>query len=191
MPSRARYRLDRVEVAPLGSRPATWTFAGEAVRGTEHTYVVIDRNFTTRNNWEFLVRVPEDAKGRIEVRPRTTPPQQVWEELTDRSLTFVPATRGPARGRWYCQVALADATGERSRTIVRHSERDRLPHWFKELASRMRRKETVKLTRGTDSQALVVLVPAGDHAEMIRLFFATKVWVLKEGIVLPARDPAG
>ncbi len=53
----------------------------------------------------------------------------------------------------------------------------------------MRRKETVKLTRGTDGQALVVLVPAGDYAEMIRLFFATKVWVLKEGVVLPARKP--
>ena len=184
---RTRYRLDRVEVAPLASRPASWTFAGEAVRGTEHTFVVIDRNLSGNHNWEFLVRVPEDPKGRVEVRPRTAPPGRAWEELPDRSLTFSPATRGPARGRWYCQVALADATGERSRTIVRHTERARLPHWFKELGGRMRRKETVKLTRGTDAQALVVLVPAGDYAEMIRLFVATKVWVLKEGIVLPAR----
>jgi hypothetical protein len=30
----------------------------------------------------------------------------------------------------------------------------------------------------------VVLVAAGDHAAMIRLFFATKVWVLKERITL-------
>jgi len=30
----------------------------------------------------------------------------------------------------------------------------------------------------------VVLVPAGDHAAMIRLFFATKVWVLKEKVSL-------
>lgn len=187
MASRTRYRLDRVEVAPLGSRPAAWTFAGEAVRGDEHSYVVIDRNLTGRNNWEFLVRVPEDPKGRIEVRPRTTPPQKAWEELTDRSLTFTPATRGPARGRWYCQVALADVSGERSRAIVRHEERDQLPHWFKDLGGRMRKKETVKLTRGTDGQALVVLVPAGDHTEMIRLFFATKVWILREGVEAPAR----
>ena len=48
MASRTRYRLDRVEVAPLGSRPASWTFAGEAVRGTEHTYVVMDRNLTSK-----------------------------------------------------------------------------------------------------------------------------------------------
>jgi len=188
MAPRTRYRLDRVEVAPLGSRPASWTFAGEAVRGSEHTYVVIDRNLAAKNSWEFLVRVPDDAKGRIEVRPRTAPAQKAWEELTDRSLTFSPATRGPARGRWYCQIALADPSGERSRTIVRHAERERLPHWFRELSGRMRRKETVKLTRGTDAEALVALVPAGDYAEMIRLFFATKVWILKEAIQLPPRE---
>ena len=157
------------------------------MRGTELTYVVIDRNLTGNNNWEFLVRTPDDSKGRIEVRPRTTPPQKAWEELPDRSLTFTPATRGPSRGRWYAQVALADSTGERSRTVVRHSERGRLPHWFKETLGRMKRKETVKLTRGTDSDSLVVLVRAGDYADMIRLFFATKVWVLKEGFTLPKR----
>jgi len=187
MASRTRYRLDRVEVAPLGSRPASWTFAGEAVRGVEQSYVVIDRNLAAKNSWEFVVRVPDDPKGRIEVRPRTTPAHKAWEELPDRSLTFSPATRGPARGRWYCQVALADVTGERSRAIVRHGERDQLPHWFKDLGGRMRKKATVKLTRGTDTEALVVLVPAGDYADMIRLFFATKVWILREGITAPAR----
>jgi hypothetical protein len=48
----------------------------------------------------------------------------------------------------------------------------------------MRRKEVVRPTRGTDGQSLVLLVPADDHAGMIRLFFATKVWVLKEGVTL-------
>ena len=47
----------------------------------------------------------------------------------------------------------------------------------------MRRKEVVRSTRGTDGNALVLLVP-DDHASMIRLFFATKVWVLKEGFSL-------
>jgi hypothetical protein len=48
----------------------------------------------------------------------------------------------------------------------------------------MRLKRNVRPTRGTDGDALVVLVAADDHAAMIRLFFATKVWVLKEGITL-------
>jgi hypothetical protein len=186
--ARTRYRLDRVEVAPLGSRPASWTFAGEAVRGTEFTFVATDRNLSSRNAWEFLVRVPADARGRVEVRPRSAPPVKAWEELPDRSLTFLPATRGTARGRWYCQVALADAAGEQSKRVVKKDQRHQLPHWFKELGGRMRHKEAVKLTKGTDADALVVLSPAGDYADMIRLFFAMKVWILKESVVLPARE---
>jgi hypothetical protein len=81
-------------------------------------------------------------------------------------------------------VALADPTGEKSRTIVRADQRGKLPRWFDALRGRMRIKERVKPTRGTDGQALVVLVPANDYTSMIRLFFATKVWILKERIVL-------
>jgi hypothetical protein len=184
MRSRKRYRLDRVAITPAGTREAGWTFAGTAVRGTEHSYLAVDQNFPTRNAWECLVRVPSDRRGRIEVRPRSIPPLKAWEELPDRSLTFIPATRGTARGKWYCQVALADAAGERSKAVVRTDQRALLPHWFSGLSGRMRRKEAVKPTRGTDSQALVVLIPAGDHTAMIRLFFATKVWILKEGITL-------
>lgn len=186
MAARRRYRLDRVEVAPIGSRPASWTFAGEAVRGTEWSHVAMDRNCAGNNNWEFLVRVPDDPRGRIEVRPRTTPPLRAWEELPDRSLTFTPATRGSARGRWYAPVALADPTGERSRTVVRHDERDHLPPWFRDLT--IRRKALVKPTRGTDQDALVILVARDDYAGMIRAFFATKVWVLREAVVLPERE---
>jgi hypothetical protein len=48
----------------------------------------------------------------------------------------------------------------------------------------MRLKHNVRPTKGTDGESLVVLVQPNDHAAMIRLFFATKVWVLKEGITL-------
>ena len=184
MRTRKRYKLDRVHVTPQQSRPASWSFAGNPLRGTELTYAVIDGNFSTRNEWEFIVRVPGDKKGRIEVRPRTTPKVRAWDELTDRSLTFSLATRGTSRGKWYGQVALADPAGEHSRTVVNANERQALPHWFTELKGRMRRKEAVKPTRGTDANALVVLVAPGDHAAMIRLFFATKVWILSERIML-------
>lgn len=184
MRTRKRYSLDRVYVAPLESRPATWTFAGKGMRGTEQTFAVTDTNLPSRNEWEFIIRLPADRSERIEVRPKSTPNVKAWAELTDRSLTFNRATRGTARGKWYCQVALADATGERSKTIVPTDQRDRLPHWFHELSGRMRRKETVKPTRGTDGNALVVLIAAGHYPMMIRLFFATKVWVLSERVTL-------
>jgi hypothetical protein len=153
--------------------------------GIEQTYAVRDENFRSRNEWEFVIRIPRDRDERIEVRPRTTPNVKAWAELPDRSLTFSRATKGPARGKWYCQVALADPTGHKSRDIVRGDERRLLPRWFDALKGRMRLKEKVRTTRGTDGQALVVLVPAGDHVSMIRLFFATKVWILKERFALP------
>lgn len=184
MRTRKRYKLDRVRVAPLDSRPTSWAFAGTPIRGTELAYSVTDTNLSSRNQWEFILRIPADPKGRIEVRPRTTPNLKAWAELPDRSLTFSLATRGAARGRWYCQVALADAAGKRSKAVVSTGRRGDLPHWFTELNGRMRRKEAVKPTKGTDANALVILLAAGDHATMIRLYFATKVWILSEEIIL-------
>ncbi len=184
MAPRKRYQLDRVTIEAGDSRPATWTFGGDAVSGTEQSYAVTDANFSSRNAWEFMVRIPKARGARLEVRPRTTPNLKVWAELTDRSLTFSRATRGEARGRWYCQVALADPTGSRTKDVVKGDERRRLPAWFDPLQGRMRLKRNIRPTRGTDGDALVVLVAADDHAAMIRLFFATKVWVLKEGITL-------
>jgi hypothetical protein len=186
MPRRRPYQLDRILVEPGEARPAAWTFGGQKQRGTEQTYHVTDTNFPARNRWEFVVRIPQRTTERLEVRPRATPNVKAWAELPDRSITFMRATLGETRGRRYCQVALADPSGDRSRTIVRADQRDALPRWFDPLRGRMRVKENVKRTRGTDGRALVLLVPEGDHAAMIRLFFALKVWVLKEGFELSA-----
>ena len=182
--ARKNYHLEKVLVAGGERRPATWTFGGAPVSGSEQTYTVTDTNFRSQNQWEFIIRLPRASGDRIEVRPRSTPAVKVWAELPDRSLTFMRATRSPARGKRYCQVALADVTGERSRDVVRSDQRQDLPRWFTELRGRMRAKEQVRPTRGTDAKSLVVLVPAEDHAFMIRLFFAMKVWVLKERFIL-------
>jgi hypothetical protein len=184
MAARKRYQLHRVTAEAGEGRASTWTFGGKPVTGTEQAYLVMDGNFVSRNEWEFLVRLPKDRNGRIEIRPRATPNVKAWAELPDRSITFSRATKGEARGKWYCQVALADPTGARSRDVVRGDERKALPTWFDSLRGRMRVKENVKPTKGTDGEALVVLVSAGDYLTMIRVFFATKVWILKERIAL-------
>lgn len=184
MATRTRYRLDRVTTEAGEKRASTWTFGGDSVAGTEQSYTVRDGNFPSRNQWEFMVRTPSARDGRIEVRPRTTPNVKVWAELPDRSLTFSRATIGDARGKLYCKVALADPTGKRSRDVVRGDERSELPAWFGTLKGRMRLKQRVRTTKGNDGEDLVVLVRADDHEMMIRLFFAMKVWVLKERIAL-------
>ncbi len=185
MPRRRKYQLDKVVVEAGDRRPASWTFGGTAQQGTEQTFLVTDGNFSARSTWEFMARIPKRAKDRLEIRPRTTPNIKVWAELPDRSITFMRATLGEARGKRYCQVALADPTGGRSRVIVRGDQRSLLPSWFDGLKGRMRVKENVNRTRGTDAKALVVLVSEGDYATMIRIFFALKVWTLKESFTLP------
>jgi hypothetical protein len=184
MPRQRKYQLDKVMVAAGEARPASWTFGGAPQLGTEQTFHVTDTNFDSRNSWEFMIRLPKRSQERIEVRPRTTPNVKVWAELPDRSITFMRATLGDARGKRYCPVALADPSGGRSRVIVRTDQRAQLPKWFDQLRGRMRIKENVNRTRGTDARSLVLLVNAGDYATMIRIFFALKVWVLKEGFEL-------
>jgi hypothetical protein len=197
MASRKRYRLDLVALEPGETRRAKWTFAKGGrqapVKGTEHPYTVTDGNLSGRNKWEFLVRVPDDADGRVEVRPRSTPPTQTWKALTYRSVQFQKATKGEARGKRYCKVSLAvppkgrakdDPRGTRTKDVIRGDQRRDLPKWFESLQGRMRTKESVRSTRGTDGNTLVILVQPDDYAMMIRLYFAMKVWVLKEGIEL-------
>jgi hypothetical protein len=173
----ARYRLDIVAVHPGGHRPATWAFARTPVSGIEYSYSVTDGNFRARNEWEFVVRVPKKAGERIEVRPARVPNVNVWADLERRSLTFKRATRQSYRGSLYCVVSLADATGQKSRMLV--MDKSDLPRWFQQLQPRLRKKTTVASTRGTDAEALVLYCAPGDHAFMIRAFFAMKVWVLR------------
>jgi hypothetical protein len=200
MASRKRYRLDRVAVELREMRRAEWTFAKGGrqapVTGYAYLYDVVDGNLAARNKWEFLVRVPEDLEDRVEVRPKTTPPIHTERALKFRSLQFQRAAKGDARGKHYCKVSLAvppsgrpkdDPRGTRTKDVIRGDQRRELlrrAKWFDGLQGRMRTKSRVRSTRGTDENALVILVDPDDHALMIRLYFAMKVWVLKEGIEL-------
>lgn len=184
MPRYKRYHVEKIAVSRAGERPALWTFAGETVRGIEFTYVVTDHNFTSRNGWEFLVRVPDEPDERIEVRPRSVPSLAPWAGLERRSLTFTRARRANYRGWHYCQIALADPTRARTKDVIRGDERRNLPPWFADFEGHLRQKDTVRTTAGSDGDQLVALVRRDDHAAMITLFFATKVWVLKEAVVL-------
>jgi hypothetical protein len=179
-----RYRTDRVDIAPTNSVRSTWTFAGRSVRGIEYQYDVTDRNHASRNRWAFVVRLPHDPYGRIEVRPVVTPNHSKYAGLDRRSITFMRGTRHGYRSFRYCPLALAVASGRASRVIVRSEEKPRLPLWLRRLGWRLKKKETVRATRGTDGSLLVVLVRPDDHRFMIGLFLATKAWVLKEGFAL-------
>ena len=63
------------------------------MKWTEHQYDVTDRNHASRNRWGFVVRVPQDPYGRIEVRPVKTPNDSKCAGLDCRSIRFMRATR--------------------------------------------------------------------------------------------------
>ena len=159
-------------------------FRDASLPATEYVYTVMDKNYPRAHRWEFLVRVPDAADESTEVRPALVPNVREWAGLDRKALMFQRATMGRHRGDMYCKVAVSDVSGEKTRIEVRARDRKRLPYWFRGLASRIRPKETVRRTRGTDADALVVTVPRDDHAMMIRVFIAVKPWVLKEGIQL-------
>src|SRR5712692_5094856 len=123
MPRYKHYRVAKLAISRAGERPALWTFAGDTVAGIEVAYLVIDHNFSTRNVWEFLVRVPKNPNARIEVRPRSAPNLRAWAGLERRSLTFTKARRANYRGWHYCQIALADPTGRRTKDVLRGDQR--------------------------------------------------------------------
>jgi hypothetical protein len=176
-----RYRLDRVNIELKSDRPARWRIREEPlVRGTEYVYGVTDGNYAQRNEWEFLVRVPKKKGSSIEVRPSSVPAVKVWNGMERRAMMFERIRRGRNVGDCYCKVALADPAGERTRLIARVDEKKRLPYWMKPLNSRMRSKEAVRHTRGTDGDSLVIIVDPDDHQRMVALFLAAKAWVLKE-----------
>jgi hypothetical protein len=181
-----QYRLERVEVEANGKRPATWSFAGASVRGTEHRYIVTDRNHRSRNQWEFVVRVPNDPYGRIEVRPTNVPNDQAFAELDRRALTFMRGTRPNYTSFRYYQLSLAVPGGTATRDIVHRGEKASLPSWLRKLGWRLRQKQTVRITHGTDGRSFVVLLQPHDHKMMIRLFLATKAWILKRNVSLAA-----
>jgi hypothetical protein len=179
--SRRRYRLERVDAELKTERRSRWKIRDDPpVPGIEYVYNVTDDNYTQRNSWEFLVRVPDARGGTIEVRPSVVPNVRAWAGMDRRALMFERVTMGRYRGACYCKVALADSSGERTRLIARVDEKKNLPYWFRSLRGRMRSKAAIRRTRGTDSESLVITVPADDHQQMIALFLAAKAWVLKE-----------
>jgi hypothetical protein len=179
-----RYQLDRVEVGNPELRQAAWDLFRHPVRGTEYRYPVTDASQRTRQQWEFVVRVPDDPRAPVEVRPVRVPNDKVLAQLDRRSLTFSRATKpGYTRFR-YCQLSLSVPGGRRTRDVVHRGEEAALPYWIKGLRSRIKPKAAVRRTRGTDGHSLVILVRPDDHGMMIRLFIATKAWILKRGVSL-------
>ncbi len=144
---------------------------------------MVDENFDRLNEWIFSVRVP-NKPGQIVVQPQTVPGKKVFAQVGRRPITFQKATKHPYRKHAYCKVHLADPTMEKTWRGTSRGDRSKFPRWFKYFRNRMRLKDTVTTTAGNDGYDQVVLIAPDDHERMIRLYFAMRVWVLQDYIIL-------
>jgi hypothetical protein len=183
MKRRKKYEALNVEVSLQEDRRSSWKWDGQTIRGNEFVYEVIDRNFDRLNRWTFAVKVPQDG-GQIVVQPQSVPGKKVFAGLERRSIIFMKATKNPHRTQLYCKANLADPTGDKHRLSTKKGDRSLLPKWFSYFIPDMRLKHTVTTTAGHDGESQVVLVGREDYDRMIRLFFALRVWVLQESIVI-------
>jgi len=174
------YKTSKLEIEYQEEHKASWRFAAKTVKGTEYIYKVNDANFRSFNSWIFAVRVPADAYGDIIIQPSQTPGKKVWAELDRRAVVLTRATRQYFKSRVYCKLNLADPSGWQTKKGTHRGDRNSLPKWFQAFRWRMRLKETVTTTRGSDGRAQIILMERDDYSTMIKLYFALKVWVLQE-----------
>jgi hypothetical protein len=184
-----KYQAINVDVRLERERRSSWKWDNRTIRGVELIYEAFDRNFDRLNRWTFSVRVPQD-RGQIVVQPRSAPGKKVFASLERRSVVFTKATKNPYRTQLYCKANLADPTGAKNRVSTKRGERSLLPSWFKYFVPQMRLKHTVTTTAGYDGESQVVLVGRDDYERMIRLFFALRIWILQEDVVIEPKTAA-
>lgn len=177
------FDLAKLKIERVGEFRDEWRMAKEPVQGEVVVFNVVDGNLRDDNSWIFYVQIPDQDSGddNLIVRPETAPSREDLVKVERRAVTFLFADVNPYIGKRYCKVNLADPTGEKTKVGVRYDERDDLPSWMSPFRAQMKDKESVKETRGTDRQALVVFFKSDDYEGMVKLFMATRVWPLLAG----------
>lgn len=181
---RASFSLDKVEIKLKNEKRARWKWGKRDVAGWQYGYDVKDLNRSNYRRWTFQVQVPDRfTKGAyIIVQPTSHPQLRVLAGIDRRSISFGRATRGNYLAKAYAKVMLGDIYDDKNKRGVRLEQKHDLPQWIQ--AFSLRAKQTVTTTRGADGNALVAVMEQGNYEQMIRLFLATRVWVLYTGFGL-------
>lgn len=179
-----RLVTDKIIIKPKRSQKGKWKWRKKNVTGRLYEYDVIDNNRENYKHWKFQVRVPDKFKKGtyIIVQPIQHPQLKVLGEIERRSISLGRATRGKYLAKAYAKVMLGDTDDNKNRRGVRIEQRRSLPPYIREF--RLRAKQTVTTTKGTDGKALVAVVDPEAHDTMIKLFLATRAWVLFGGFNL-------
>jgi hypothetical protein len=187
------YALDKVQVEPKDEPALTVNPRQGNAEVRRFIYRVVDRNFGGNNRWEFQVLVPttpsrDSASQSIWVSPIRCPKRKLVAKAGTLTMTFASSTLGRFKGKCYGMVALPFGN-KNNRNHVKWRDRSALiskAKWLVSLRSRWHEKSRVDRTGERDRyrDKLVVVYRRDDHAGMIRLFVATKIWTLVEGVSL-------
>jgi hypothetical protein len=183
-----KFDAARIIVSPGRiDRNAHWEFSGRVSHGIMHHYAALDGNLPAPVPWWFLLHAPAgQKKGEyVLLQAIDYPRRRPWTPLARTVINFAKATMPKYRGMLYAKIRLADPLGAGKYEAVGWKHHDALPPYLK--AFTLRRKRQVATTRGKDGDSLVAVVPRDDHAQMIRLFFATKAWPLHAGLPAATR----
>ncbi len=168
-------------------RKAHWEFSGRVSHGAMHHYLALDGNLPSPVGWWFLVHVPAgQKKGEyVLLQAIDYPRARAWTPVARTVINFAKATMPKDRGMLYAKIRLADPLAAAKYEGVAWQHRAALPPYLKGFT--LRRKRQVATTRGKDGDSLVAVVPRDDHMQMVRLFYATKVWPLHAGLPAATR----
>jgi hypothetical protein len=192
MAVKRRFDVDRIVISPgRVDEDSFWEFGGNVFRGTVYHYVALDANGKLPRPWWFVLHVPSDwRKGAyVLLQALDYPRTRAWTPVGRTAINFAKATMPKFRGMLYAKVRLADPMGSQKYENVAWAQREVLPGYF--AAFNLRPKRRVATTRGSDGESLVAVMSRDDHAQMIRLYFATKAWPLDVGLPALTRKALG
>ena len=182
--AKRRFEAHKLVIKAAGQRPARWKWQKRNIRGTEYDYRVLDYNFSRYRRWLIRISEPDafDHGAYVKVQPINVPARKLFAGLERRSINLPLGTVGDYKHYLYAKVSISDIGGRKNRLYVKSSDRQGLPQWLRSF--KLRKKETVAFTDAFDGDALVAVIRPGDHRAMIRLFLASKAWVLSSGFRL-------
>jgi hypothetical protein len=188
MASRQTLDVSRIVVVPgrIDQR-AYWEFRKQMFRGTIYHYAAMDANLPSRVPWWFTVNVPKTIKkgGYVLLQALDYPRMEAWAPIPRTVINFAKATMTAYRGMLYAKIRLADPMSAQKYENTKWGHRKALPAYFGPFTLRPKRK--VATSRASDGDTLVAAMRRDDHAQMVRLFFATKVWPLRVGLPTSTR----
>ncbi len=184
--------IDRIVVSRgRVEEDAYWEFMSRRSHGAMHHYTALDANQRMPAPWWFILNVPRELrKGEYVLLQAVDYPRiDDWTPIARTVINLAKATMRGYRGMLYAKIRLADPVGAQKYENVLWEHRHALPPYLKSFT--LCAKKKVATTRGGDAESLVAVMPHDDHAQMIRLFFATKAWPLHLGLPVATRRALG